>query len=145
MLFRKRRFRETEPAVFEQDSVRETSATCLGGAPPQQIQRGEMSSGHGEEAPLALVLAYFDGDHAVFRPAAPEAAEDEAILEDEGLFSYSAGLPRDIAYEIEDDEPVYRSLGSLTLGGAPVPESAAPAPPSICRQRGFGQPGLVDC
>jgi hypothetical protein len=103
-----------------------------------------------------MVLAYFDGDRPVFRPAALAAAEDDAILEDEsamgmpsyssmGMPSFSAGLPRNIAYEIEDDEPVYRSLGSLSLGGgAHSPETSAMAPPSLCRQRGFGQPGLCD-
>jgi hypothetical protein len=94
----------------------------------------------------AMVLAYFDGDRPVFRPAVAASADD-AILEDESEFmtSYSSGLPRNIAYEIEDDEPVYRSLGNLSIE-APMSSSAAIlAPPSICRQRGFGQPGVSDC
>lgn len=98
-----------------------------------------------EEATQGMVLAYFDGDRPVFRPATFETAEDDAILEDEAMFSYSGGIPRNMAYEIEDDEPVYRSLGSLTIGAVPAPETTAPAPPSLCRQRGFGQPGLIDC
>ncbi|KAG8457674.1 hypothetical protein KFE25_001460 [Diacronema lutheri] len=100
-----------------------------------------------EEVAQGMVLAYFDGDRPVFRSAALAISEDDdAIQDDEPVFSYSAGLPRNVAYEIEDDEPVYRSLGALTIGtSAPSPDMSAPAPPSLCRQRGFGQPGLCDC
>mmetsp|Transcript_171 Transcript_171/g.470 ORF Transcript_171/g.470 Transcript_171/m.470 type:complete len:107 (+) Transcript_171:101-421(+) len=89
-----------------------------------------------------MVLAYFDGDRPVFRSAA-SLHEDEAVLEEDAPVSFSGGIPRNVAYEIEDDEPVYRSLGSLALDAqdAHVP---APAPPGLCRQRGFGQPGLCD-
>jgi len=101
-----------------------------------------------EAAQGEMVLAYFDGDRPVFRPAAIAAAEDDAILEDESSMampSFSTGLPRNIAYEIEDDEPVYRSLNSLTIGSSSnSPDTSAIAPPSLCRQRGFGQPGLCD-
>lgn len=93
-----------------------------------------------------VVIAYFDGDVPVFRSlkassATPSHAVDDDVIEDDSrsafTAAYSSSLPRDISYELDDDEPVYRSLGSLDIG-------AAPAPPSLRRQRGFGQPGLCD-
>jgi len=97
-----------------------------------------------EGAPARMVLAYFDGDRPVFRPAGADA-EDEAVAEESAPYSFSGGIPRNIAYEIEDDEPVYRSLGGLDLGsGSDSPAAPVPAPPGLCRQRGFGSPGLCD-
>lgn len=90
-----------------------------------------------------MVLAYFDGDRPVFR-AASAPLDDEALLDEEegaGRAGFSGGIPRDISYEIEDEEPVYRSLGALNLGGDSTP---VPEPPSLSRQRGFGAPGIVD-
>jgi len=95
-----------------------------------------------EGAPARMVLAYFDGDVPVFRPA--DAAAEEEVVAEEAPFTFSGGISRDLAYEIEDDEPVYRSLGGMDLGsGSDAPDSI-PAPPGLCRQRGFGQPGLCD-
>lgn len=92
-----------------------------------------------------MVLAYFDGDLPVFRPAEPEA--DGAYLADDDDeipgASFSAPIiSRNIGFEIEDDEPVYRSLGSLAISNSPS-RDLAPAPPSLCRQRGFGQPDML--
>jgi len=104
--------------------------------PSDSVEAGATDEG-------VLMLAYFDGDRPVFR-AASAPLDDEAIRDEDSEFSgaarYGGAIPRDISYEIEDEEPVYRSLGGLQLGDdAPLPE-----PPSLSRQRGFGQPGLVD-
>mmetsp|Transcript_6492 Transcript_6492/g.22181 ORF Transcript_6492/g.22181 Transcript_6492/m.22181 type:complete len:108 (+) Transcript_6492:102-425(+) len=104
---------------------------------------GSDTRGDGE----AAVIAYFDGDVPVFRRTAAHADADEAIGDDAeprafAAPSYAAGIPRTISYELEDDEPVYRSLGGLSLS-SPAQASTA-APPSLRRQRGFGEPGLCD-
>lgn len=101
-----------------------------------------------EDAPRAMVIAYFDGDMPVFRPAPALPAAGDGAIEEEELcapgFSYATAIDRNIAYEIEDDEPVYRSLPSHAGGSASSADARLPAPPGLCRQRGFGQPELCD-
>mmetsp|Transcript_21 Transcript_21/g.59 ORF Transcript_21/g.59 Transcript_21/m.59 type:complete len:117 (-) Transcript_21:289-639(-) len=94
-----------------------------------------------------LVLAYFDGDRPVFRPAAAAPVDDDEAIFDEdavafSMPTFSGALGRPVMDEIDDEEaPVYRSLNAMSLSPA---EPAMPGPPGLCRQRGFGQPGMLD-
>ncbi|KAG8469347.1 hypothetical protein KFE25_007865 [Diacronema lutheri] len=102
----------------------------------------------GEErgAASGVVLVGFDGDRPIFRRAASDHSDgdvDDLVIEDEPppAYHFSAGISRNIAYEIEDDEPTFRSFST---GGALAADTNAPAPPSLCRQRGFAPPGLYE-
>lgn len=95
-----------------------------------------------------LVLAYFDGDRPVFRPASSMPIDDdEAIFDEDAIAfampSYSGAIGRPVMDEIDDEEaPVYRSLNAMSL--SPAEPAPMPGPPGLCRQRGFGQPGMLD-
>ncbi|KAJ1631493.1 hypothetical protein T492DRAFT_869828 [Pavlovales sp. CCMP2436] len=87
-----------------------------------------------EAAQVEMVLAYFDGDRPVFRPAAIAAAEDDAILEDESSMAMppaSATTESGVAGGCGDRPPLCRSRrggGStrwITAWAAAVPTAPA--------------------